>query len=439
MSIIAFILIVQLTIALYLQFNNKSPMKVNLNLQNVFLLAVVGYLVIPIAEIVAIGDITPYNKSFIYNVLLVLIFLNLGSLFSKIIKVSGKYNNISITPLEIDRSERVEFLIVLGASLFAILMLCTYVVLNKGGFYQYFTVGYSNRTGTEESSIISSLVFSTIAYAIIFNYKGILRYRSSRLLAHACTLIFALSFIIGGNRNFAMMVLIGAVVGFFAHKKFNILNVLAIMFFSIIGLGLIAVFREHGIMNVIHGDVYLSRQDVMKYIFSFRDGELGTTAKFAEYPFQVVKGFHFPHAFGYSYIVIAIANLMPRAIWPSKPTTYADYFSQVAFGDSKGLGFGFSPIYEAQVNFFFMWPIVFFIVGYLLMRSSKRASNTKNPLKYALMLVTIASITLNYFRIDFATCFKFFMMTWIFVEIFYWSLSKKSWLSFIKEKSDANH
>lgn len=90
---------------------------------------------------------------------------------------------------------------------------------------------------------------------------------------------------------------------------------------------------------------------------------------------------------------------------------YADYYSHYAFGEFDGLGYGFSPIYEAEINFGYIWWIVFIIVGIALARWSR--IHKDNMSKYYNVGLA-ACIVLNFFRIDFTTYFKFYAMMWVF-------------------------
>lgn len=58
-----------------------------------------------------------------------------------------------------------------------------------------------------------------------------------------------------------------------------------------------------------------------------------------------------------------------------------------------------------------MWWIVFVIVGYFLAGCNRNVDDNMNKF---FNVGLVACILLNFFRIDFTTCFKFFAMMWVF-------------------------
>ncbi len=248
-------------------------------------------------------------------------------------------------------------------------------------------------------------------YAMMFNDKRLIRDKHIRRIAFIISMVVIAVHFLLGNRNLAVMVGMGLVWSLFREKKFKKVTVYLLMIAGIVFLGIVAVMREYSIMLVLKGEVAINWDLARKYAFSFANGELGTTFKFETYKSRIVSGFQFPYRFGYSYIIMPLINVIPSAIWSGKPTAYADYYSHHAFGSFDGTGYGFSPIYEAQVNFGLLWWIVFVIVGYFLAGCNRNVDDNMNKF---FNVGLVACILLNFFRIDFTTCFKFFAMMWVF-------------------------
>lgn len=422
MFLIKLTCLIFLTLLLYFQLNNKKTLKVNLNIAIVFLGAYILYIIIPLIEVFINGEINKYSKLFVEEALVATIFINIGVFVARKVSFSKKSEMNkpkSFGEIYYYNSSNLEMIKVLISTVICFVCIFIFIQFNKGGVYSYFVTGYGQRTGSYESTTIGSLIYSAIAYAIVFNNRDIIKYKRSRYFAHIVTLIFVGIFVLGGNRNIAIMILLAMLLVVLKEKKINILKLGAFAFIGAISMGFVAVFREYGLMNVLKGKVILNYNNVMEYVFNFRNGELGTTFKFATYSQHISDSFSFPFGLGYSYVILPIVNLIPRSLWENKPVAYADYFSKYAFGDVSGLGFGFSPIYEAKVNFGFLWGIVFIVIGFIIMKLTMKYSKKEVNIKLQLLTFSFSCIILNFFRIDFTTFFKFFMMIFLFALFFY--------------------
>jgi hypothetical protein len=70
----------------------------------------------------------------------------------------------------------------------------------------------------------------------------------------------------------------------------------------------------------------------------------------------------------------APALFVPRAIWPSKPESLSLQFMRDAFGTTGLMGFAYTPVTEAFLNFSFVGPfIVFAVLSILLVKLVRNA------------------------------------------------------------------
>lgn len=304
-----------------------------------------------------------------------------------------------------------------------LLFLFINIHFTRGGLINYLTASYreSYIGNAIATSTIGSLMFAVMPYVMIFTDREVVKMRSARIMAYIVGIIYILVTFMGGNRNLAVMIIIAGAWTVLREKKFNVVIIIISATLGVIILGVMAVLREYGIANVLSGQIKLNWDSIFQYAFSFSNGELGTTLMFEGYTKRLDPSFKFPYSYGYSYIILPILNLIPSAIWASKPMAYADYFSHYAFGNFEGIGYGFSPIYEAKINFGFIWWIVFITIGIFMAKRDKYSKYKNSYYNTGL----IACIILNFFRIDFSTCFKFWAMMWCFKWLYLKTLQSK--------------
>lgn len=359
---------------------------ISLSLNNIFIGVFSCYTFLPILSSYINNKTFEYVDIFYRKSIIIIICLLFGNLMGrKFIKTKKKVNK----KLEILTKKNIIFWnIFLG--IMNIIFLIMYIIFLRGGIKSFFSLGY-RQSLIGDNTIITALLFGIFPYAMIFLDRDINKNKFSYFITHIFLIFPIIIFIMGGQRNFLVILLI-----------------------CLIFLGLIAIFREYNIINILSGKIELDWNKVWEYIFSFENGELGTTLAFEKYKRMIVPEFSFPFKYGYSYTILPLLNIVPKILWKNKPLAYGDYFSQNAFGYFDGIGYGFSPIYEAEINFGMMWWLVFVFVGFFISWQDSR--NNKKSHYYTNIL--IASLTLNFFRIDFAVCFKFFIMMNLFKYIY---------------------
>ncbi|HEX2721348.1 MAG TPA: hypothetical protein VHM24_00420, partial [Gemmatimonadaceae bacterium] len=73
-----------------------------------------------------------------------------------------------------------------------------------------------------------------------------------------------------------------------------------------------------------------------------------------------------PLRWGFTYIA-APSLFMPRALWPDKPESLSIQFMRDAFGTTGLMGFAYTPVTEAFLNFSWVGPFIVFAVVSILM------------------------------------------------------------------------
>lgn len=411
MILVGLILYMMLLIVYFMQNNPKALINgVKISFANMFLLAFFAYTFLPVFDCILQNKDINYATSFIWKADIILVCLNLGMIIGRSIPL------IKTRDKEYMNSNQVLLTVIWGV--FSLSLLFINIILTRGGLSNYLSSTYRESI-VNASSTIGALLYALMPYALIFLDKDIINNKLARILAVSFSSISIILTFMGGNRNIAVMIMLAGVWSFLKDVKFRVIPTLLMVLCGIIGLGVIASIREHGVINVLSGNANIDWSLVWKYAFSFSNGELGTTLKFEIYQDQIIPGFTFPFGFGFSYLVLPIINLIPSALWPGKPWMYADHFSHYAFGSFDGLGYGFSPIYEAQINFELLWWIIFLILGIFICNRDRRKLNKSSFYNNGLM----ACIMLNFFRIDFSVCFKFFAMMWCFKWLYLKSFS----------------
>lgn len=383
-----------------------------INFSNMFFIALIAYTVLPIIDCIINEKHVMFISPFLVKCILMVLSITLGYVIGN--RSTGRRRLSSREyPIYCMSEEQQGFWTVFWG-IIIVFFIGVNIVVNRGGISNAFNSSYRESYSGNDGNI-AFLLYSAMPYAILFNDNEIIKTGRIRLAARLFTVASVGLNMLMGNRNLAIMIVFAYAFARFKNHRFNNIFIYGGMLAGVIGLGLIAVMREHSIVQVLTGNAAINWDLAREYAVSFANGELGTMFAFERYKQGIVSDFSFPYACGFSYFVLPIINIVPRSLWPSKPISYADYFSHYAFGSFDGSGYGFSPIYEAEINFGIMWWTVFIFVGFFLARMSKKDNvNTQRFYNAGLM----SCIILNFFRIDFTTCFKFFAMMWVFKYMF---------------------
>jgi hypothetical protein len=390
------------------------------------------YAVFPLLEVAVRGDGASLDEAFLMECLIALLSLIGGSLAASCfirekhvvprrdrgtVRLSSlrQENRPPVSPRQVNH----EKLIVIGMSLLCAGFLSHYVNRLYGGWVLYFTQRYtSNFILSEFNSLNVSIPLYMVSYILVLNHKSLITTKGARSIVFLMSLALILVFMFGGNRNLGAMMGIALIWACSSGKKINLYLFLPFLLLGVLGVGLIAVGREYGVINFLRGDAAVPKEDVVKYIFSINDGEFGTMKRFQQYAAE--REFELPRGFGYTYTIGAMINLIPTILFPSRPLAVSDAYSQYMLGIYSTEGLGFSPIYEAKLNFYGAWFIAFFSAGFLMRifcgnsHGKAAESGATNLTVGYLFLGSASAVSLNLFRIDFAVVLKFVLLIMAF-------------------------
>lgn len=423
-----FLLAVQYLLLLLLFNKEMLSGKIKIDAPNFILLGVGLYFILPLLDVAIKGNPTEYTYNFLWDCNIAVGCLNIGGalagLHTPAPSIAAVYTGARREPLF--NSAKAEFIAVVVCFSIGLIINLASVFISYG--FSYFTSGYDRAVGSEPNVLLGFLTYYSVGYALIFNNKILIKTPRNRIFALITTALFALLYLVGGHRNMVMLITIGAFFAIMQGKKINILIVAPLLSILVLAGGFIAAMRNYSVWDLLSRSVQVNVPMVLANTFSIN--EFGTSMIFSYYEAHINEGFVFPHANGFSYILGPLINLIPRALWPDRPLGLADLFSQQGYGKFIGYGLGFSPIFEAKVNFNFLWGGMFIFWGWLLRKLSFHSPVAKpistpdgSSIRYV-FYGAISCVMFNFFRIDFAICVKFIVYIMIFAYLLLFALRK---------------
>jgi hypothetical protein len=379
------------------------------------------YGVLPSLDSLTHGQVSSSEIDFAISVLIALFALIIGNLFSGVfLRKNKQVNRVNSKIKDFVQGKKVT-LSGVHAFLFIILMffIVDFYISNVFGSWLSFLFkkyGFYEVTGI--NSFTASAPLLIVAIILVMNARFIfINSRSVRFLLILASIIVIIIFLLGGNRNLGVMMFFAMLYSYGFRRKVNFYFIILLLLLSVLFSGIIAVYREYGIINVILGGESTSLDNLIRYMFAINEGEFGTMFRVQNYAKEVDSSglIIFP---GFSYIVSPIVNLIPKLIFLDRPDTLSVMFTKEYWGISNGImiGLGFSPIVEAKLNFNYLWPVVFIIYGFIIeiiMRSSVYSVG-----RYFL-IASLSAASLNFYRIDLAIYIKFSITIALFCLIIY--------------------
>ena len=285
-----------------------------------------------------------------------------------------------------------------------------YITVLFGGFGTYFSQRYGEYLVQGVSSFTMTVPLFCGGYILCINSPFFTRSKSTDIFVLFFSVLLILLFFLGGNRNLSMMLLIAFIWARYYQIQLNLIFILLVILFVVVGGALNAIFREYGISNILFAFEKLDATDITRFIKAISEGEFGTMARVSNYYTE----FNFRYlGFGYSYFLDPIVNMIPTALYPNRPDTIAVEFTQQYWGVSKGatgvIGLGFSPIVEAKINFSYFWFLAFVLIGASIRALQKKLLRSSLMMRY-IIFGCLAISSLNFFRIDFAIYLKFVLL-----------------------------
>lgn len=415
-NILFFIIYIASLALLFSRFNydhGSHGHKFRLSLPNLYSIVLTMYTVFPLFDCIVSKKHTQYILPFLCKCIILTISLIVGFELSKKIGFRWGEHRKKNYLYEYKLSRTMQYCWTIIFMFLCSFLVAIYIRMYKGGLSYILSSNYKN-SFEEGSSIAASLIYSVMPYALVFTDKRIITEKKARIIAFLFSGAVMMIHLLGGNRNLAVMVGLALVWSMYSKKTFGKLQIVIVVICGILLFSSLAVFRQYGLWNVITGRVHMVEGHMSGFLAHLADGELGTTFAFERNAENIPMSVY-PYRFGYSYFILPWLNLIPSFILHNRPQTYGVYFKSSLFG-LNGVGYGFSPIYEAEINYGCLWWIVFIVIGFILGKINYEGD--KENLSSFYNKGIICCIILNFFRIDFAVCFKLIMMMIVFKSIY---------------------
>lgn len=288
--------------------------------------------------------------------------------------------------------------------------------------YVYYSVGldFSNLFkpyGFEQSVIQGTSTFDTLLTpaaiaTLLCCYNGALahapRKRWLRRLVLVLVLIVTVTFLVRGNRNVTLILWLPIAALAFAGRRLPILKTGIIALSAFVLYSAVAVTRNVGLAAADELPIGLDNMDPLH-------GELGTS--YNVYSIHDSIASQSSLRYGGTYIVDFALNLVPRALWPNRPSSTAVKFSMAYYEtDVLEFGLGYSPVVEAITNFSTagILPVfALFSAAIVFLARYLRTKGRWGLLAYSMLL----PVLVNWNRIDSNAAGKIFLVYLLFFVV----------------------
>lgn len=207
---------------------------------------------------------------------------------------------------------------------------------------------------------------------VMFMFAGWSRLTKSARIALVASVLFFVVFqlAMGNRRDFLpMFVFLAAMIATRRHAVIRLGTV-------VIGFIAFAAFTAIGIVRqVLQDPSILARTNPIELIV--------TNSEFVSPIFTLMHYVNVerPLRWGFTYLA-APGLFVPRAIWPAKPESLSLQFMRDAFGTTGLMGFAYTPVTEAFLNFSWVGPFIVFSILSLLMVKLVRNADTHSGLYF---------------------------------------------------------
>jgi oligosaccharide repeat unit polymerase len=192
--------------------------------------------------------------------------------------------------------------------------------------------------------VLAMLISITSCFVIYYsnNTNKFLRYVGFALIIYYILLQLSL----GNRRDFVPIILFATVFYLVKYKsKLNLKFILISLFFF---------FGSFWVAQVRTGEDYRNDEDLIKS--AFVANEFVFPMQTLAYTIQDDWGYRF----GSTYFILPIQILIPRMLYPNKPSDLGTEFVNKTFGEGYQ-GYAYTPVTEAYLNFGFIGPPLVFL------------------------------------------------------------------------------
>ncbi len=417
------------SVFLWLRLFNRFAFRggVSVDFPLFYAMGFVLYIIMPVTSLLLKNDSFEEDFGFFIDSLILSISVLIGA-FCGVYILQGNRVALNVKP-DINRFEQKPLKLSNTAAVVlvvSILMVLKFY-LNEvyGSLFDFFTQRYGVFEVKGINSLTSFIPFFLCGLVLTYNSRFVLFPRFGSFLVITVSILIVVVFLLGGNRNIAVMFIFAIGWSFLFSRNVNFYKVLVFLVFGAVLAAVLAVFREYGVINIILGTKSVDINDLTRYILAVNEGEFGTIYRVSKYAEEF--SFEVNNLPGFSYFISPIINLIPTFIYPVRPNTIAVDFTMqywaakpMVNSDSFIIGLGFSPIQEAKVNFGGVWFLMFVLFGLIGAMLCQFMRMRKLTFQYYALFGSLSVVSLNFFRIDFALFFKFFVLIYFVSKLFFY-------------------
>ena len=234
--------------------------------------------------------------------------------------------------------------------------------------------------------VVLNLFIATVFSLIFFGLDKMSRKQKLLFLCVTCVyVVFQIS--MGNRREFASFLMF--VIGALLIRRKARMNIKIICLLSILFIGSFVVsMKRNASTRIMEGEdaVQMALQS-NEFIYPMQ-----TT-------YYTIKD-DWDYRFGTTYFLLPIQVLIPRSIYPSKPTTLGTEFVNKTFGPGY-MAFAYTPVTEAYLNGGYLGVLFVFLILSLLMDEMVRKANRLITFSYLMAF----SLVLDWSRSEFSSIF----------------------------------
>lgn len=227
--------------------------------------------------------------------------------------------------------------------------------------------------------VILSFINTGVACYLIYSYESLTKkYRVILLALLSLYIIFHISL---GNRNeYSAIVLFS--LGYYLIKRGKLLNLklILILFLLFVFSFYITIFRDPNTRE-------LARSEAVE--IALQSNEFVYPMQTTYYTIQD----NWNLRYGYTYAILPIEVMIPRTLYPDKPATLGTEFVIKTFGPD-GMGYAYTPVTEAYLNFGLLGPFVVFLLFSLFLDGVVRNANNAG-ISYKYLMVYALAFNIN--------------------------------------------
>ncbi|WHF53047.1 O-antigen polymerase [Chryseobacterium gotjawalense] len=268
--------------------------------------------------------------------------------------------------------------------------------------------------------VIFGLLITSIYLYFIFFYKQL----SKKTLVYISVLLiyYILLQLSAGNRRDFIPIVLGAYWVYVNIKKikFNFLGFLGILlmvlFFNYLGTIRAHLFSDH--TSKQNDFIMTMTSNEFVYPFFTLSFEVDDYLRSSNYQFKN----------GETFVTYPVLTFIPRDIYSDKPISLANSFIRKFYGNRTVIGFAYTPVSEAFINFGILGPFfIYLIFGYLISNIQRNRNQILNFIFFAMII--------DFSRGEIAT----FLYQFFFTAFFLLILPQFFYYFFLRIHHDQHH